>query len=445
MKTYFSFFVLLMISFLAWGCGGAGDDDSGSDDDAAADDDHIGVLDDDSNADDDVVDDDTTDDDTTDDDTDGVWYSDLVVLANNDLGMHCMNEDFSTFMILPPYNTVHAQVIKRTGGVPTFVTDGITVNYSIPGNTTSVNKTNFWDYEQDLFGVDLPPDTGLTGLGLEGTMTPTGNNDWSAVGIPLTPMMDDQTIDSFQLGQVQVLEGQDVVAQTRPVVPVSWEIRCDMCHPEGGGTLPTGQDILHKHDLKHGTTLETDPWPIFCGTCHQQPELGAEGDPMTTTLSGAMHTAHSGRMRDSGLDVYCYACHPGPDTRCFRDVMHHNGIDCFDCHGGMLSVGDPSRQPWAEEPNCGSCHTRKGFDFEEPGKLYRDSKGHYGVHCTACHGSPHAITPSTQDRDNVQSIGLQGVAGPISDCKVCHTDDVSDKPFEHKNLPPTGGQAEEDK
>ena len=31
----------------------------------------------------------------------------------NDLGMHCMNSDFEDFMILPPFNTLHAQVHHR--------------------------------------------------------------------------------------------------------------------------------------------------------------------------------------------------------------------------------------------------------------------------------------------------------------------------------------------
>ena len=29
----------------------------------------------------------------------------------NNLGMHCMDSDYSVFSILPPYNTIHAQLI----------------------------------------------------------------------------------------------------------------------------------------------------------------------------------------------------------------------------------------------------------------------------------------------------------------------------------------------
>ena len=42
----------------------------------------------------------------------------MVVLGYNELGMHCMNQDFSELMILPPYNTLHAQVIDRERRAP---------------------------------------------------------------------------------------------------------------------------------------------------------------------------------------------------------------------------------------------------------------------------------------------------------------------------------------
>jgi hypothetical protein len=37
------------------------------------------------------------------------------LLGWNDLGMHCMDADYSVFSILPPFNTVHAQLISQGG------------------------------------------------------------------------------------------------------------------------------------------------------------------------------------------------------------------------------------------------------------------------------------------------------------------------------------------
>jgi hypothetical protein len=42
------------------------------------------------------------------------------------------------------------------------------------------------------------------------------------------------------------------------------------------------------------------------------------------------------------------------------------------------------------------------------------------MYCSACHGSPHAILPSREANDNLQSIRLQGKAAPMGDCRVCH-------------------------
>ena len=46
------------------------------------------------------------------------------VIAANDLGMHCMDREFSVFSILPPFNVVNSQVLKRdTDGRPYLADD----------------------------------------------------------------------------------------------------------------------------------------------------------------------------------------------------------------------------------------------------------------------------------------------------------------------------------
>ncbi|MBI5585157.1 MAG: hypothetical protein HY892_15190, partial [Deltaproteobacteria bacterium] len=108
-----------------------------------------------------------------------------VVLAWNDLGMHCYNRDFSDLGVLPPFNNLWAQVIKL-GDPPQKITTGITVTYEFPDNTYSVGKSNFWTYAQKLFGLaaPLPANVGLTGKGLSGTMDLAGDH-FEAEGIPL--------------------------------------------------------------------------------------------------------------------------------------------------------------------------------------------------------------------------------------------------------------------
>jgi hypothetical protein len=59
------------------------------------------------------------------------------------------------------------------------------------------------------------------------------------------------------------------------------------------------------------------------------------------------------------------------------------------------------------------------------GGLYRFSSGHGGLQCAACHGSPHAIYPSLHRNDNLQNEALQGHAGTLSDCTVCHDQPIT--------------------
>ena len=352
------------------------------------------------------------------------------VLGYNDLGMHCMNEDFSELCVLPPANTLRAQVIRR-GEDPVITTSGVTVKYSIPGNTKSSTKTNFWNYSKAIFGVALPVNMGLFGWGLSGTMAATAAHDFWAHGIPLTPVKDNGLNDPYQLSQISVLQNGKVVATTQAVVPVSWEMSCNQCHkPTGkGADITVASNILLAHDKLHKTSLINQK-PVLCAKCHADPALGAVGVVGVKTLSGAMHTAHAARMGSRTAEQACYSCHPGPTTKCLRDVHKAKGLTCVSCHTSMAAVGSPTRTPWVTEPRCGSCHHVAGHQYEQPGVLFRDSVGHNGVKCIACHGSPHAITPSLNARDNLQSVILQGKAGPIAKCTVCHTKTPSE-PFNH--------------
>jgi hypothetical protein len=81
------------------------------------------------------------------------------ILAVNDLGMHCGDLDHRVVSILPPFNVVHAIVIKQgtsTSVPPVILTSSsVSVAYSAASNpndpalanptSTTVYKTNFWD------------------------------------------------------------------------------------------------------------------------------------------------------------------------------------------------------------------------------------------------------------------------------------------------------------
>lgn len=349
-----------------------------------------------------------------------------VLVAYNDLGMHCMNEDFSELCILPPFNNLHVQIIQR-GHEPRIIRNGFLVGYSIPGNTVSHTKTNFWQFAPQLFGVTLPNDVGLTGNQLAGRMVPNAaTRDWVATGIPVTPLMDDMTLNAYPFAKVTIRNSR-FTGTTSTVIPVSWEISCNLCHQPSQGTV--ANDILEAHDRLHGTDLVHQK-PVLCAGCHSDPALGTTGVPGVKSMSAAMHGAHAPRMSMISIDNECYACHPGIETNCQRDVHFSNGVFCNQCHGGMEAVGSTTRTPWRDEPKCSDCHNVAGHDYEEPGKLYKESRGHGGVLCATCHQSPHVIAPSTNPADNAQAIKLQGMSGTLRKCSVCHIKTPED-PFFH--------------
>ncbi|MBK7047918.1 MAG: hypothetical protein IPH48_15730 [bacterium] len=50
-----------------------------------------------------------------------------VLLAWGSMGMHCLTDSDPWFVILPPSNELHAQLIRR-GPTPVVVTDGVVVS-----------------------------------------------------------------------------------------------------------------------------------------------------------------------------------------------------------------------------------------------------------------------------------------------------------------------------
>ncbi|AJE04136.1 carboxypeptidase-like regulatory domain-containing protein [Geobacter pickeringii] len=354
-----------------------------------------------------------------------------VVVAWNDLGMHCAQDDYSYFCVLPPFNTLHVQVIQRGVGV---VTSGITVSYAFPKKTDSARNTNFWQYAAK-YGWNVPPNIGITGTPLAGTMAVDANNlGFVATGIPVTPYDDDGTWDPYGTATITVTNtATGAVLQTASVVvPVSTEMNCSNCH----GMADTYLNILQTHDRRTGTTLAADQAKgvlHLCAECHADNALGLAGKPGVTNLSLAMHGFHRDKMVSTGSSQSpeCYNCHPGPRTNCLRGIMSHAGQTCTDCHGNlsaMTTALQNGRKPWLEEPRCGDCHG--SLHQENSATLYRNSiftnspdpKMNGQLYCAACHNSPHAEFSSTNHVDNGLPQKYQGDSYWLWNCYVCHTD-----------------------
>jgi len=433
----------------------------------------------------------------------------------NDLGMHCMDEDFAVFAILPPFNTLNAQLIDQngnridgTGGINLYYESAIDPD----GSQTyqSFTGTNFWQNANALFGLNLNDDEGLYGNKMPGEQnTPqamhwnSDHNWWTAEGIPIIPKDSWGDTQAYPLVRVTARASNgSLLAETLVTAPVSAEMNCISCHASGsvedarpGSGWENDPDSVrdyrmnilalhdrHLDDPTYDTTLykaalagkdyplsgladsvRLNQKAVLCASCHASNALGTPGFEGVPPLTQAIHSKHAGvtdpitskLLGDSTNRTSCYQCHPGKETRCLRGAMGRTSdqygqplMSCQSCHGGMAEVGSSSRDGWLDEPNCQSCHTgtytansdnapntnivrfinalvstgqlREATDHRfatnpdtpVPGKsLYRYSKGHGDLKCSACHGSPHAIYPTSERNDNLQSLALQGHVG----------------------------------
>lgn len=340
------------------------------------------------------------------------------VVAWNNLGMHCMDSDFSVFSILPPYNTINAHVVhdgRRVDAEPYLsLTYEAVADPAGSINRTSVGKGNFWEFDTAFFGVDLPADQGLAGArmpGVSNTPQPLLYNStfrwFVGEGIPITPWDDDGRKNFYPMMRVKAYSNGTEVAHTDVVLPVSDEMDCRACHQSGSGEAAKpfagwGWDassdrdyrlnILRLHDENHlgdavyaaaltnagfraeglYMTVRLDAKPILCAHCHASEALATGGQPGVPPLTRAIHAGHTNvvdpltslTLDDSDNRSSCYRCHPGSETLCLRGAMGRSvasdgsmAMQCQSCHGSMSDVGDAQRTGWLQEPNCQSCHT----------------------------------------------------------------------------------------
>ena len=326
----------------------------------------------------------------------------FVLFAWGELGMHCMDDNYSVFSLFPPYSTLKAQLIVK-GRSPRIVSSGVTLTYeAIPKkdgriNTSSSDKTDFWKYVSKLFpGKNLKENVGLDGKKVQST-TPekmdynSTYNLFIAKGIPTVPIDDNGEFDPYTLIKVVAKNKKgEVLASTVTTLAQSSEMSCVKCHNDNPSVR---MDILEKHDKLHPNAVKDyydklkakgydynksglaptakNGMPILCVACHPSNAIANSGIKGIEQLTYAMHHAHANRYLpgdgtklENKLDRNtCYLCHPGSKTKCLRGAMgsavDKNGkykINCQNCHGSMEAVANKNRQGWKDEPNCQACH-----------------------------------------------------------------------------------------
>lgn len=348
------------------------------------------------------------------------------ILAWPNRAMNPMDPSYATASLRPPGVSIQAQVVAR-GAEPTLPQTGLTLRYAAQDSTAVAGATDFWEHAPVLLGDTAPAQgQGLTGLGLDGQLELVGGN-YRAASIPVVPTTGTGHEGPFPLFDLMLVDSEDQpLADGLVVAPSSWDLGCTLCHGEDYAL-----DVLVQHDARHETT-HVDETPVRCGSCHAQPELGWPGNGEAPVLAAALHHAHAERVDEleGKLTITCLACHPGPDTPFYRGSHTRRDTTCTDCHGTMAELVAEGRNPWRDLPRCSDCHQNPGIDYEQAGVAYRDSVGHGGLRCPACHHAPHGLYGSELDADNAQNIELQGYAGVISTCRVCH-DPIPSVQFPH--------------
>ena len=363
------------------------------------------------------------------------------ILGWNNLGMHCMDSDYSVFTVLPPYNTIEAQLI--VGGKLVTNGTGYTVTYQALAdpsgsiNTTSIGKGNFYDYTPFLYGP-LAPDKGLANgvmpgpanirqtnvfqtlnEPVHGVFTPV--NWWHAEGIPITPYDDAGNKNPYPLMRMIAWNSMNQPIATNDVVlPVSDEMDCRVCHASGtqGAAKPAAGwiwdglperdyrlNILRLHDehqfSQHGAVyagalaannynpaglyrrVTADGKPVLCALCHASEALQTAGYPGVPPLTTSVHSRHATVM--------------DPELKITLDNSA-NRAACYRCHPGSTTrclrgaMGSAIAADGSMDMQCQSCHgnmsavgstSRVGWIMEP--------------NCQGCH-TGNAITNSGQIR-----------------------------------------------
>lgn len=262
----------------------------------------------------------------------------------------------------------------------------------------------------------------------------------------------------------------------------STPVSCQKCHYSpaldlahvGPSTLNGRSQTTH-HSMSraihgfHGLLTNPDGTPLF-------PEMPSPSGRSVATrdavLNATCYQCHPGKVTKCfrgvmfGAGAACQDCH-GDLRQVGNDF---SGTVSVARPGSFILAADYNtnpatpRVPWANEPACQSCHTgdvnsnltaspgvikapdgirllqayratdatakpivatNRRFAENMSGTkqvLYRLSKGHGGIFCEACHGSTHAEwpNPTPAANDNVTPVQLQGFAGKLIDCTVCH-------------------------
>lgn len=359
------------------------------------------------------------------------------VIATNDLGMHCACPDFGGFVLLPPYNTIRAQVIRR-GSDPSVVSSGVSVSYSFAEeNDASLLADPYYatwiDNAPKIFPGFQPVVNGkvqgLAGNGIEGTMTYNSTSHaWVAEGIPAYPVVTGTSKDvmsdplggpnrdPFLTANITVKDTSgNVLATTSTVVPVAFG-GCCSCHlklavENGYPATKEGSfeylGYLHGQNSSHIDFSKIDPdgdgkpGPIRCSWCHWDPAMGESSAPGLEYVWPNFKILPGANFTYSDVRISQYS---------FSDVLHRFHSQ----NQTVLTEFDPNIAN-----DCYACHPGNGTN------CYRGThKGKTAIWCSDCHGNLNERVATNQLSQPWQQSTLPTCFSPspgVNSAFACHS------------------------
>ena len=344
----------------------------------------------------------------------GVGNGNYTLLAWNDLGMHCMDGmDFSVFAILPPYNTLHAQLKDKSGRL---LSSGVTLTYeAVADSTGSINsyshtKTNFWSWADKLLGINPANNIGLnldglaTGKPAPGNAAPslipapmTYNAEYrwfEAEGIPMTPFDDKGKKNFYPTVKVVAkdLTGKQL-ATSITVLPVSDEMTCNTCHKSTASTNPAEIAAKPAAGWVNDANFDKD-WKRNILRLHDEEQLS---NPIYKSALSKSGYKSGGLLAtvDSGKPILCAGCHA---SNAYFDKQNKVSV-----MSGMTGI----------RPLTEVLHTKHATVKDPSTQLTLDSKGDRKA-CYLCHPGSE-----TQCLRGAMSKAVD-TSGKLMSCQSCH-------------------------
>ena len=324
------------------------------------------------------------------------------LLAANDLGMHCGDLDNRIVTILPPFNVVHAQVLKR-GPKPTILDrNTASVVYSAAGQAAdpalakapivaadgSIYKTNFWQNALSTYGPFYP--SGALAAFFPSTLPAKGAD----IGLPVPD------VERLYLGDGQLT----ITQQTMP------SVTSFVTDPTSGVLTSVTVAAYRANRPQPVKTFETD-FPVFVNfpfgyTAPKVKWFAAEGIPVAPFDDKGRENPYPLMRFQAKLNA------TGKVVSSLDTVVPVAGeSDCKNCHlaapygdgtglKNLTSPAKPEQDPlrgkiiaWASEEWAADINILRIHDAKHGTKLYTGYGKTSGfapkpVACQSCHYTP---------------------------------------------------------